>query len=483
MAVLICNSKCETGSLLLDNFDVGEILFQEDDNAVIERLCSVIEDYDMQANENRRLECYVLLAELSSLWLLRQGNIPDRLSYKADITATTPDDLLAKSLLVKLPGINCPFPALDRIPVSYSSTSTVHLVLFGASQLVEAVATHAALVAHYPNYIRDNSLRTRITIVDSNVNELRNRLMRHCGSLFEHSYYRTLDLYDENPQCITHKPFYEGRRKDFVDVEWEFVCGDEWSDAIRQKLMEWASSDSQQLTLAVCHADDNKNIEAAFSLPEAVYDNRIPILCATKQRGLVNLVGEGGRYVCVYPISYCDGSLQTLRALKRMAKMVNYVYDHCYSLSPTDTVTAPASIQPQEVERAWRSLTSFAKQYSNTCNAMALGSKMHSVGLDASDWQAYYALSRDEINHLSEVEHNRWSVEELMLGYRPVTDDEQALVENDISQKKVLKDRKIHYDLRAYSDLRADDTGKNANTYDMALTQSIPLIIKTCTID
>ena len=114
---------------------------------------------------------------------------------------------------------------------------------------------------------------------------------------------------------------------------------------------------------------------------------------------------------------------------------------------------------------------------------MTLGTKMHSIGHASDDWKEYYALTFEEISILTEVEHNRWSVEELILGYRPVSDEEKKLIEEDISKKKELRSRKIHYDLRAYEELRTDSTGKNVNVYDMALTQGIPLIIKSCIID
>ena len=131
----------------------------------------------------------------------------------------------------------------------------------------------------------------------------------------------------------------------------------------------------------------------------------------------------------------------------------------------------------------WRNVGSLPKQYSNIFNAMTLATKMHSIGHTSDDWQEYYALTLDEIKILTEVEHNRWNVEELILGYRPTTDEEQKLIENDIAQKKVLRNKKIHYDLRAFDDLRSDSTGKNVNVYDMALTQGIPLIIKSCISD
>ena len=114
---------------------------------------------------------------------------------------------------------------------------------------------------------------------------------------------------------------------------------------------------------------------------------------------------------------------------------------------------------------------------------MSLGSKLHSVGLSPDDWNGYYALSKDEIHLLAEVEHNRWSVEKLLLGYRPTTAEEDAKIERDVALKKQLRERKIHYDLRAFNDLRADATGKNVNVYDLALIQGIPLILKSCITD
>ena len=93
-------------------------------------------------------------------------------------------------------------------------------------------------------------------------------------------------------------------------------------------------------------------------------------------------------------------------------------------------------------------------------------------------WQV--ASRIQEIEIMTEVEHNRWNLEELILGYRPVTDDEQKMIEKDISLKKKFREKKIHYDIRAFHDLRPDATGKQVYVYDLALTQGIPLIVKSC---
>lgn len=198
---------------------------------------------------------------------------------------------------------------------------------------------------------------------------------------------------------------------------------------------------------------------------------------------MMRMATNGGAYTSIYPFGKECCNIETLRVLKKLAQGVNYVYNHCFSLAPEDPITAPASIEKDLRETLWKNVGSLVKQYSNIFNAMTLGTKMHSIGHTSDDWKAYYALTMEEINILTEVEHNRWSVEELMLGYRPVTNEEGKLVEDDISQKKILRSQKIHYDLRAFDDLRADSTGKNVNVYDMALTQGIPLIIKTCITD
>ena len=461
----------------------GELVFVEkDDNAAIRRLKEEAKKYD--DGGRGRLECYLVLNDPTSLWLLQTVGLPRDIEEKVDVFATTMEDLLAKTIFVKLPNLQSDFPSLDRMPIAYDSETTVHLVIVGFSDQAEALALNAALVAHYPNYCKDTQLRTRITIIDDDIYDGRDRLTQRYVHLFDNSYYRNLDLNDTHPQCIPHRPMYEKeKRTDFVDVEWEFVNGNIRNDAVRQKLEEWSADGRQQLTIAICHPDFNRNFSETFGLPQAVYKNEIPILCYTEGDDMMNVIKNGEAYQSVYPFGYECCDINTLRILKHLAQRVNYVYNHCFSLAPDDPITAPSAIDEKVLDEQWKNVGSLPKKYSNIFNAMTLGTKMHSIGHTTEDWKEYYALTMEEINILTEVEHNRWSVEELILGYRPATDDEKKLIEEDISQKKVLRNKKIHYDLRAFDDLRADSTGKNVNVYDMALTQGIPLIIKSCITD
>ena len=480
--MLIISIKDRDNSLAVYERTAGELVFVEkDDNAAIRRLQEEARLYD--ESEGKRLECYLILNDQTSLWLLQTIGLSKEIEEKVDVFATTMEDLLAKTIFVKLPNLPSAFPSLDRKPISRDSETTVHLVIVGFSAQTEALAINAALVAHYPNYCKNTRLRTRITIIDDRVYDGRDRLTQRYVHLFDNSYYRTIDLNDVNPQCHLHRPMYEKIRKDFVDIEWEFVNGNIRNDAIRQKLTEWSADSRQQLTIAICHTDFDRNYSESFGLPQAVYQNETPVLCYSEGADMMRMATNGGAYTSIYPFGKECCNIETLRVLKKLAQGVNYVYNHCFSLAPEDPITAPASIEKDLRETLWKNVGSLVKQYSNIFNAMTLGTKMHSIGHTSDDWKAYYALTMEEINILTEVEHNRWSVEELMLGYRPVTNEEGKLVEDDISQKKILRSQKIHYDLRAFDDLRADSTGKNVNVYDMALTQGIPLIIKTCITD
>ena len=486
--MIITSKLSEKEALALRGRSEGQSLFVErDDNAVLERLLKESESVP----QGERHDCYLVLNDATTLWMMQTVGLPDSVREKFDVVAVTMEDLLAKALLVKLPNIPTAFPSLDRAVVSLQSNSTVHLLIFGFSAQAEALAINAALVAHYPNYCRDTRLRTRITIIDETIlSKTREFMQRYCH-LFDNSYYRVINLADANPTAVVHSPMYADSRKDFVDVEWEFVDGCMSNTAVRRKLAEWSSSDTQQLTIAMCHNEHQRNLNEALALPDEVYMSDTAVLCHFDRSRMLEFARADHRYANLYSFGreLCD--IEVLRQLKALAKRVNYVYNHCFSLGEDEPMCAPSDIDLEKMERLWCEVKSMPKIYSNLFNAMTLGTKMHSLGHNSDDWAAYYALSKDEIDILTEVEHNRWSTEELILGYRPTADDEQQQIERDMDLplseqkdlKRAMRAHKIHYDLRSYDDLRKDATGKNVNVYDRVLTQGIPLIVKSCITD
>lgn len=461
-----------------------EVLLAGDDDRAISELVARARAYDPAAYGGERLEIYAVFDSEAPLRLMQTAGVGADVLARADILATTIDDLCAKTVLVRLPGIDSDYPALDREPISRDSDSTVQLVIFGDSPQTDALAINAALVAHYPNYCRDSRLRTRITIVDDRAFAIRDRLVQRYPHLFANSYYRTIDLRAQDPAPILHRPENLARLGDFVDVEWEFVRGDSRSAAVCRKLSEWSGSPRRQLTVALCSADHAANVAEALSLPPDLYRRGVTVLCRTDGHAAIDLARSTGAYDSLRAFGVQSCSIETLRCLKALGRGINYVYSHSFALPADAPLAPPAVIDRETMRELWYGIGSLSKRYSNIFGAMTFGSKMHSLGHTDPATDTYYALSISEIDTLTEVEHNRWSTEELILGYRPVTASEQVAIEADIALKKRLRDSdKAHYDLRAFADLRPDATGKPVEIYDKVLTQAIPLIVKTCITD
>ena len=92
------------------------------------------------------------------------------------------------------------------------------------------------------------------------------------------------------------------------------------------------------------------------------------------------------------------------------------------------------------------------------------------------------ALSQAEIDMLSDVEHNRWNIEQLLLNFRPLTKKEQQEVMDaalgiteKIDRKEELKGRMAHLNIcsnKRLAELRHIDVA--ARAYDEGLTTLLP---------
>lgn len=473
-------SKCEELALLPSGGD---------DNASLDLLRRLA---NKMAVTGKRPIVHLLLQSQTTLWMLQTMDLPAEVNEAFDVYPFTMEDVWAKNILVQLPGIKGgAFPRLDRVPIDAKSRQTVHLVVSGSDRQAEAVAIHAALVAHFPNYDGGDELplRTRITIVDDNITARRNDFIAMHQHLFDNSFYRTVDIKGRKSEL--HRPMYYGQRKDFVDVEWEFVDGSISDETVRQKLVLWARSESQQLTVVVSHENDEKCLAQCVSLPAELYEWRIPVFVRQSRSGLAEQMKRSYTYNNVYPFGMLDCGYDVTLPLVRMAKLLNYFYDCSYN----DKKGVPTVLPQAEVDEAWRKVKSFKFRFSNIYNVMTIATKMHSLGHDETDMDAFYALTAEEIHSLAQTEHNRWSVERLIIGSRPCTDEEKDIIRNNIREiiaapeekkkeiedlkKRYKKQKDIHFDLCAYDELETDPTGKNAQVYDYDLTACIPLIAKT----
>lgn len=414
----------------------------------ITQLNNLVEGYDIEKHGGRRLVGHLLLQDRDVLRMLQTCDFCQIIKQKIDVYPFMMEDIWSRSIV------------LDYEPITIHSDKHVHLVIIGMGEVAETVAIHAAHIAHYPNYVRNHSLRTRITLISENAETLSEEFIKRYRHLFDNSYYRVVKPSDEQAVRVFHKPMYEGRREDFVDVEWEFVDAESWNPDVREKLKLWAQDEKQLLTVVMADRDENKNVALSLFLPDELYQRSIPI-----HKYSPNAV----EYDVTMP-------------LVQMAKNVNYIYDRCYHDNFKNwqgQVLSSVEINIEQRDKLWADLSN-VKRWSSIYNAMTIPSKMRSIGLSEDDWDKFYDISQQDIEILAKVEHNRWNVEELILGYRPCTDEEQDKIAADVeTQKDAFKARKIHYDLRAYNDLRSDRTGKSAKMYDQCLSAALPLIAKT----
>ncbi len=418
-----------------------------EDHRAIALLGDIAAAYDPADHQGAKMTCHLMVQSADVLQMLKTSDFCDAVRAKLDVYPFTTDEVWARSIVP------------DYEPVTMQSDRYVHLVIAGMDETAQTVAIQAALVAHYPNYVRNHALRTRITMLDSQAGQKSEAFISRYQALFDNSYHRLVNPSAEKAVVRLHRPMYEGRREDFVDVEWEFVEATPGDAEVRAKLERWARDERQLLSVVLTDGDADRNRSSALLLPQALYDRHIPIYIY-------------GSTPAMYDVTL---------PLVSMAKTVNYIYDRCYEENDAQwngRMRHAVEIDWEERERSWACLSN-VKRTSSLCNAMTIPAKMRSLGLEADEWGAFYDISQQDIDLMGQVEHNRWSVEELILGFRPCTDEEQAEIEADVrTQKPLFKARKIHYDLRAYRELQPDGTGKPVQVYDLCLISCLPLIAK-----
>lgn len=339
-----------------------------------------------------------------------------------------------------------------------------HLLFIGRNV---GMIVEAALTNHYPEYERDSKMRTHISVLVDDLNEIHDFVFEY-QELFDNSYWRIVDLHGQKPAVELHRPQYEGQRRDFVDVEWEFIIGHLSHPMLQEKMRRWANDPKQQFTISIGYDDVEKSKNIAEKLRR-----RLP--------GSVRIEAHEDNP---------KNETKRKAEIMEMAKYLHYFYQASYELKHV-----PTELPEVEVNRAWDSIEDEKLKMSNIYNVMSIPVKMEILGHDRNDWGTFYALTAEEIEQLTAVEHNRWCVERLIQGMRPCTDQERKEIEEDlrrrlsdkeyatsnpVSLKKKYKDeRNAHYDLCAFSELGLDETGLPVTRYDRDLIAAIPLIVKT----
>lgn len=382
----------------------------------------------------------------------------------------------------------------------------VHLVFVGTSNFADTLAMEAAHVFHFPNFENDNSRRTRITFIERNADEELKLFATRNRHFFEVQPY----LYKENAsvedsEAVETKMLAQDLEShNFLDVEFEFIKGDVFSSEIQGLFKRWAADENQYLSIFLTSDNQRSNFVMGMNMPDEIYDNAIPVFIrqdraddfATNLRNADNeeinyyFVQEGelnekdrkGRYAHIYPFGMNDMAYCSDEPFLKRAKLINYLY--CNSadnrfpdMAKLDEI--PVETLWAEADKAWRGLK-VAEKWSSRYSAYGLSCKLDSLramrGLDVDDTsQDLNPLTPSEIDCLAAVEHNRWNVERLLMGYRKARPQEDRYnypaykTEFNKNNRKKLY---IHPDIRPYKDL--DDIRQ----YDIEIVKYLSWILK-----
>ena len=396
----------------------------------------------------------------------------------------------------------------------------VHLVFIGTTNFAVAFAMEAANVLHFPNY-HTKGVKTLITFIDKNADQEKDVFIARNRHLFEvqSHYYRDLSEQSKSTSREVLPPTYFTQERgyknyidnDFLDVEFEFIKGDIFSKRVQDVISQWANDkDNQYLSIFIALADQRQNFAFGMNMPDEVYDNEIPVFIRQdrsdnfvynlrtndekirdekKKNTYVHVVNGkpesrtlGGRYTNIYPFGMNETAYSADEKSLERAKLINYLYETAnYDNYKFKGVLALDAMSKEsimkEADAYWHKLN-VALKWSNLYNAYTIRTKIATLramrGLDLDDTtQDLWSLSETEVEEMARVEHNRWNVEKLLMGYRKPHKDEDKYVYSEFaSDLKKNKERFIHHDIRSFDNLGS------IKELDFEYSRYIPWIMK-----
>ena len=388
----------------------------------------------------------------------------------------------------------------------------VHLVFVGTTNFAVAFAMEAAHVLHFPNA---DKARTRITFIDVNADKEKDEFITRNRHFFEVQSYCYRDLSSEPreiPENIGKEYLkFTGDEADFLDVEFEFIKGDIFSSRVQDLISWWSGEHKQEkqcLSIFLALADQRQNFVMGMNMPDEVYANEVPVFIrqnrsdnfvtnlrnadkkeddqkltySAVKEGMVEREKRQARYANIYPFGMNETAFSADNHSLKRAKLINYLYEtanyETYKFQGIMTLDAvPEDEIWDEADKMWQQL-SVALKWSNLYNAYTMRTKQRTLrtmrGLDIDDVSRDYdALTDEEADQLAIVEHNRWNVEKLLMGYRKPDKDEDKYEHpefaDDLSKNKKLF---IHHDIRPFSQLGA------IKELDHEFSRYIPWIMK-----
>lgn len=468
------NSKEDIEKLNLDTaeevFILGEENETDHDSLNIEclKIANTILS-NSKTNDKIRKRFHVLFENQSTYAVLQQQNVE-----VGDLIEFVPFDFQEKWAEKIFVNNESNYLPLDRVPIREESLHTVHLVIVGMSKMGVALGIEATHLCHFPNFVRDKKLKTKITFIDKNADKEMYFLQGRYQSLFNEIDYE----YEDISNSSNNKSGKDANH--FTDIEWHFIKGEIENPVVQEKIGAFSEEKNVLLTIAICLNNPSAAIAAGLYLKTVVYDtdkvrhfeqysenhtdvdtNLFNVQILIKQNTphtILSMLEHTDKYQNVKAFGMVDDCLNVLKSDNRdvLAKRVHYVYDYYYGKETHKQI--PTSIPDTDVlNEKWLPMV-IAEKWSNRYHANMIAVKLRSFNLEE-------LVNKQHIELLAKVEHNRWNIEKLLLGFRPTKDSEKHALKSD------LKKKFIHPDVKPFDELSDD-----MKDLDRMISEALPLI-------
>jgi len=427
-----------------------------------------------KSEAKRKPLCRVMYEYQSSFSAFQFTDVDDRISRVMDFRPFNYYEMWAQNVFVCTNlqvGDDVRYLPLEgKEPITPESETTVHLIIAGMSRMGIAMGIEAAHLAHYPNFVQQKGkeLRTRITFIDSVAKKEMRYFQGHYKELFAVSRWRYMEAsedaiyysrsahlpYDSHDGTWnapltdkdSHSPYRDDAATgytlgtDFVDVDWEFIQGDLEMPAVQNYIREATKQGNVKVTIAICFARDNASFAASLYLPDEVYNdnNNVVQVLAYQPYGdamckgfksQLNVVGAPGGEPRSKFNQFAKlkgfGMMSSCYDIQRQLYMENAAeqlweqYDRTYK-SRVGGRNDLRGMLGLKMIKAGKSLA--AKQWSNTYAAAHLWTKLRSIGWD----DEVDRIPNEKLGVMAKLEHIRWNMEQLLLGFAPLRPEEQC---------------------------------------------------------
>ena len=487
-------------------FILGDTAEAEDDknstnhDAMNMRCLQIIADRLAVNKSKQKLICRVMFEYQTSFSIFQYANISNEIEGNIDFRPFNYYEMWAQRVFVnrtlefKAEHHNEYLPLEGEKPIPYESDATVHLVVVGMSKMGVAMAIETAHLAHYPNFDRNSKLKTRITFIDHECDKQMEFFKGRFKEMFALSQWRYMDssegekFYKE--KAWENSDYFERHThlgEDFVDVQWEFIKGGIENKAVHSYLKDAVGNSNVRFNLAICLPQDNQSVAGAIYLPDEVYANAVQVLVYQRYSGsIINSIALDNKMNMYYRQLKPFGMLSTAYDDKLVedSHRASMVLDGKY-WDMMQEVNKELSIYESKTPGS-RGKSKAAKYWSNIYNANTIWGKLRSIGY--TDDKGKTPIDDKFIQQLAHTEHNRWSMEQLLMRFRVLTEEEQksaSIVKgnnNEEEQKKAIDEKaRLKGDLMAHLDIcscdRLPDIDYISVRYDAGFIKIIPEIL------